>query len=254
MINSYPSHVLYLTFSAMLPAIFKPVVMYTSPNSAVIKWEELRRKQEKDGYTIEYGKNWQNSKMVQVSKSSNTAIISDLEPDTLYNIRVLVPGTILPGPSVSFRTKPVASARIGVPQNITLVPLPFYKLLVSWDLPYRARASDVVHYSLVFAPVYSPYLRKTSLLLPVCELILIISSLRTADFISPWTGSLQVFHIDISTAKHSVQSQDRSSAKEKKGSIQCLGNRANCRSSAAGKPNTTYHEDSIIKDYSFKTP
>lgn len=157
-----------------MPAIFKPEVMHTSRNSAVIRLEKLRPDQEKDGYVIEYGKNWHNSKTVQVSRSSTAAMISNLEPDTLYNVRVRLPdvnnGGTHPGPSVSFRTSPVVAARIGVPQNITVVPLPLYKLRVAWDLPYRALASSVVHYSLVFAPLYSPYLRKTSLLLPVCRL------------------------------------------------------------------------------------
>lgn len=154
-----------------LPGVYKPSVMYTSPNSAVIRWEKLRPDQEKDGYVIEYGKNWQHSRTLQVSKDSTAAMISNLDPDTLYNIRVRVPdvsnGGTHPGPSVSFRTRPVVSPSIGVPQNVAVVPLPLYKLQVAWDLPYRALASDVVHYNLVFAPVYSPYLRKTSLLLPV---------------------------------------------------------------------------------------
>jgi hypothetical protein len=145
--------------------------MYTSPNSAVITWAKVKTEKEINDYVIEYGKNWKNSKMLHVSRQSNTAMIQNLEPDTLYNIRVRVPndrnGETHPGPPISFRTQSTVAASVGVPQNIAVVPQPLYKLLVTWDLPLRSRASDVVHYSLVFAPFYSPYLRKTSLILPV---------------------------------------------------------------------------------------
>lgn len=140
----------------------KPSVIYTSQHNALIKWPDIDTKT--DYYTVEYGKDFDHSRTFQISKKTNTAMIHGLKPDTSYRVRVKAPN-VHPGPSIRFRTKPYAVS-FGAPV-VAVEPRPYNKLLVTWNLPSGMHPSDVVHFSLIYSPLYSPFFMKTSLVLPV---------------------------------------------------------------------------------------
>ncbi|KXJ24952.1 Frizzled-5 [Exaiptasia diaphana] len=139
----------------------KPSVVYTSQHSALIEWPDINSKS--DHYIVEYGKDFEHSRTFQISKKTNTAMIHGLNPDTSYRVRVKAPN-VDPGPSLRFRTKPYAVS-FAAPV-VDVKPRPYNQLLVTWNLPPGMRPSDVVHFSLIYSPLYSPFFMKTSLVLP----------------------------------------------------------------------------------------
>lgn len=140
----------------------KPLVIHTSQNTALVEWPDVATGN--DYYMVEYGKDFDHSTTLQMSKKSNKAIIHGLKPGTLYRVRIKAPNSN-PGPSVSFRTKPFAD-RFGEPE-VAMEPRPYNQLRVTWNLPQGMNPSDVVHFSLIYSPMYSPFFMKTSLILPV---------------------------------------------------------------------------------------
>jgi len=145
-------------------ALPKPSVMYIGQHTALIAWPNAL-KDDKEPFLLEYGTDIEkHSKTLKISKDSYKTMVHGLRQNTLYRARLKAPKSHV-GPSVKFRTK--RYVRNFPAPFVAVQPSLHINLLVTWKLPVGLEPSDVVHFFLVYGPLYSPYFMKTTLILPV---------------------------------------------------------------------------------------